>query len=64
MSLRTLEAAILAEARTVTKRPKLRQKDIREWSTGEITPEAGEVTHFLPVLRVYVAVLVEEPKGN
>lgn len=62
MSLRSLHAAILVEARTVATRSKLRQKDIREWSTGELTARDGEAIHFLPKLRVYVSVLNKEPK--
>ena len=56
MSMRTLEAAILAEAKTVTGNKKLRQKDIVEWSTGNVKIEEGEEQYFLPVLRVNIAV--------
>jgi len=34
--MRELEAEILRELRQVTGKPKLRQKDIAEWSTGEV----------------------------
>ena len=56
MSLRTLEAEILKEARTVTGKKSLRQKDIQEWSTGDIKVEAGETHYFLPQLRINIAV--------
>lgn len=58
MGLRELEAEILAEARVVTEKPKLRQKDIMEWSTGEIDVHDGERGFFLPKLRVYVSILI------
>jgi hypothetical protein len=56
MGIRQLEAEILAEARKVTGRPKLRQKDILAWSTGPVNPEDGEETIFLPGLKVSIAV--------
>ena len=59
MSFKTLETAVLAEARTVLKRPKLRHKDILEWSTSEASVRRGaqpgeKVTH-LPHLNVWIA---------
>lgn len=58
MGLREIQAEILAEARVVTKKPKLRQKDIMEWSTGEIDTHEEERSFFLPKLRVYVSILI------
>lgn len=43
MSWATLESAVLHGARAVLKNPKLRKKDILEWSTGEVKAAAGEV---------------------
>ena len=58
MSLATLERAILDEARAVTKRPKLRKKDLLAWSTSEngakVFDPAKEVGAFLPKNGVYV----------
>ena len=59
MSLRTLETAILAEARVVAQRPKMRQKDILEWcSSGEAMQPTGpgEEKYYLPRLQVWVCV--------
>ena len=44
MSLATLEREIVGEARVVLKNPKLRLKDLLEWSTGDIKTGEGEVT--------------------
>lgn len=48
MSMRTLEAAILAEAKVILQNPKLRQKDILEWNTGTIKPQKGETVVRVP----------------
>lgn len=62
MSMRSLEAAILAELRTVTGNTKLRQNDIQEWSTSKVEARDGETLYFLPVLSVHVAVKVPPKK--
>ena len=62
MSMKTLEAAILAEAREVLKNRKLRQKDIAEWSTGEIEAHDGEVVVHLIHIGAYAAVKTEHDK--
>jgi hypothetical protein len=62
MSLRSLESGITLEARAFFKNTKLRVKDLREWSSGQIQPQAGEVTAFLPINRVYVTILKELDK--
>lgn len=58
MSIASLERAILDEARTVTKRPKLRKKDLLAWSTSESGAKVGdpekEVGAHLPGLHIYV----------
>ena len=56
MGIRQVESAILAEAKTITGNKKLRLKDIMEWSTGEIKPEPGEKTYYLPKMGVNIAV--------
>ena len=53
--MKQLEAAVLAELREVTGHRKLRQKDIMEWSTGDVKPGDGETLVFLPALKVHVA---------
>lgn len=55
MGIRQFEAGILAELRKVTKLPKLRQKDIMEWSTGSVHRAEGETIAFLPELEIYVS---------
>lgn len=59
MSMRSLESAITAEARMHFKNPKLRVKDLMEWSTGEVKAEPGEVAERLPLHRVWVAIKTE-----
>ena len=44
------------------KNPKLKMKDILEWSTGEIKPEPGEVTVRVPDPGVYVSVEAKNDK--
>jgi hypothetical protein len=56
MSMRTLESAILAGARVVLANPKLRPKDMEEWSSGPIDPHDGEVVAFVKDPGVWVAV--------
>ena len=56
MGIREVEAAILRELRVVAKESKLRQKDIMEWSTGEIKAREDEKLYFLPDLKINVAV--------
>lgn len=48
MSLRSLEAEILAELRHFTGNRKIRQKDIMEWSSGPITAQGDEKLVKLP----------------
>lgn len=64
MSMKTLETAILKEAKIVTKNNKLRQKDIMEWSTGKVKAEDGEAAYFLPELRINIAVAVKEKSSE
>lgn len=60
MSLRTLEAAMLAELRAITGNRQLRQKDIQEWSTTPVDVEGKEKSVRLPHIGVYVAYLEPE----
>lgn len=62
MSMATLERAILAGMKTVFNNSKLRIKDIREWSSGDIKPQTGEVVAYIPDPGVFVAVLKEHDK--
>ena len=56
MSMRELEAGILAELKQVAKNTKIRQKDIMEWSTGKIEPQDGDTYFYLTLLGVHVCV--------
>lgn len=62
MSIRALESAITAEARRHFNNPKLRVKDIQEWSSGPIEPQAGEVVARMPLNGVWVAIKAEHNK--
>jgi hypothetical protein len=60
--MRSFEAAILAELRTITGNKKIRQKDIQEWRTAKIDPHEGETVVHLPTTGVWVAYKLPEPK--
>lgn len=62
MSLQTLERAILSELKTVSNNPKLKMKDLLEWSTGEVKPHAGEVVLYLPEMGAYCAISTANDK--
>jgi len=62
VSLKTLEAVILRNAREALKNTTLRQKDIMEWSTGKITSRDDEVVVYVDDPGVYVAVKKEHDK--
>ena len=68
MSMATLERAVLVGAKIVLNNPKLKMKDILEWSTGEVKPQDGEMVVRVPDPGVFVAVKAEndkrKPKGN
>jgi len=59
MSMATLERAILHGARVFFNNPKLRHKDIREWSTGAVGKNSDEVQAYIADLGVNVAVSKE-----
>ena len=62
MSIATLERAVLYGAKIAFNNPRLRLKDLREWSTGEIKPHEGEVVVRVPDPGVFVAVKTENDK--
>lgn len=62
MSMATLERAILAGAKLVFKNPKLRMKDILEWSTGRVEAQDGEVAAYVPDPGINVAIKKELDK--
>ena len=43
MSVRDIERALWREAKVVAKNPKLRQKDITEWTSGSPSPTKDEI---------------------
>ena len=57
--MKSLEGAITAEARRIFNNPKLRVKDLVEWSTGTIKSHDGEVVERMPLNGVFVAVKIE-----
>lgn len=54
MSIASLEKEIVAHVQVLVCNPKFKRKDIMEWSTGEVTPAADEVTVYDDILRVTV----------
>ncbi len=66
MTFRDLEKSVWAEAKKVFNNPKLRLKDILEWSTSEeaIKGNTGvdEVVAVMPELGVYVCVAKSNDK--
>jgi hypothetical protein len=64
MGIRTLEAEIVQELRDVTGLKSLRQKDIVEWSTGNVKTEAGELLAHLPKLAINVAYVSTKKQGS
>ncbi len=64
MSMATLERAILAGAKVLLNNPKLRIKDIQEWSSGDIVAQEGEVVIYVPDPGVHVAVKKTVDKRN
>lgn len=63
MTMRQLETSFLVFARAHFKEPRLKLKDMMEWSTGEIKPEApDEQVAFLPQCGVWVCFKMPPPK--
>ena len=57
MSVAAFERVLWREAQQVLKNPKLKLKEIMEWSTAEIKPQEGEICVKCP--SAYVAVPAE-----
>jgi hypothetical protein len=62
MGIRQLENTITLEARTIFNNPKLRVKDLIEWSTGEVNPQQGEVVAKMPRSGIYVVINTKHDK--
>jgi hypothetical protein len=62
MTMATLERAILAGAKNTFKNPKLKMKDILEWSTGNVNAEDREVVAWVKDPGVNVAILKSNDK--
>lgn len=60
--MKTLETAILWNAKEFFNNRALRLKDIMEWSSGEIKAHIGEVVAHIPDPGVYVAIKKENDK--
>lgn len=63
MSMQSFERELIAELREVTKNQKIRMKDVMEWSTGDVKPQASETLTRLPSLGVNVAWRIGKLKG-
>ena len=48
MSIASFERELVDEARRILKNPKLRKKDLQEWSTSDIAPREDEVVIDVP----------------
>ena len=62
MSMQSLEQEIRQHTAMILKNPRLRNKDLLEWSTGTIEPRNGEVVVELPAMGISVAVKTEMDK--
>lgn len=62
MSMASLERAVLSGAKVTFNNPRLRLKDIMEWSTGAIDAQAGEVVAKVPDPGCFVCVKKEMDK--
>ena len=63
VSLQTLEREILKELKIVANNPKLRNKDIMEWSTTPVEAHDGETLYHLPKLGIHCAVKISDKKS-
>ena len=63
MSMTTFEREVLDGARVVLGNPKLRWKDILEWSTGNIKAQEGEIVVRVPDPGAYVVIKKEREGG-
>lgn len=63
MTMRQLETTMIVFARSHFKEPRLKLKDLMEWSSRELKPEAAdEQSAFLPQVGVWVTVKMPPPK--
>ncbi len=60
--MRDFERSIRLEAQVVLSNKRLRNKDLREWSSAPIAARVGEVVAHLPEAGVYVAIAREHDK--
>lgn len=58
MGMRKLESELVAEARVLFNNPKLRVKDMLEWSTGPVEAAAGEVSAQLQPPSKYAGIMI------
>ena len=57
MSLNKLETEIWHECQTILQNPKMRKKDLLEWSIGAIEPRDGEISIWVDRFHVNAVVL-------
>lgn len=62
MSMQSLERAVLAGAKELFNNPKLRMKDLMEWSTGDVKAQPGEVAAYVKNPGVNVVIAAEHDK--
>jgi len=62
MGMRDLEKAVFKGSKTLLLNPKLKMKDIMEWSTGSLVPQEGEIVFYISSPGVYVCVKSEMDK--
>jgi hypothetical protein len=60
MSWAILNREVLSLARAALNNPKLRKKDIVEWSTGEVKPEESEIAFKLGAPLTGINVVVDK----
>jgi hypothetical protein len=57
MGIRAVESSILHAAREHFDNPKLRLRDLCEWSTGKLEPKSEyEIAEFVPAAGVWVVI--------
>ena len=62
MSLNQLETQIWRECQRILENPKMRKKDLLEWSTGEVNAAEGEILLRVDSLGVNAVVLASLDK--
>ena len=56
MSVSQLESVIWRECQRILENPKMRKKDLLEWSTGEVEPRDGEIAIYIDHLGITAVV--------